>query len=87
MLTKVVTQDKHKLCADIVGLRIVGRRLEGEICCFQPPTDQPCATPFFDQPCEDSKKPKSSLPVIKPLSLTNDHLGWQHLLLPYDEHI
>ncbi|KAI3740618.1 hypothetical protein L2E82_31087 [Cichorium intybus] len=32
MLTKVVTQDKHKLCADIVGLRIVQQRLEGEIC-------------------------------------------------------
>ena len=33
MLTKVVTQEKHKLCAEIVGMRIVGRRLEGEICC------------------------------------------------------
>ena len=29
MLTKVVMQDKHKLCTDIVGLRIVERRLEG----------------------------------------------------------
>ncbi|KAL4579291.1 hypothetical protein LXL04_015432 [Taraxacum kok-saghyz] len=38
----------------------------------QPPTDQPCAAPFFDQPCEDSKKPKLSLPLIKPLYLTKD---------------
>lgn len=33
MLTNVVTEEKHRLCADIVGMRIVGRRLEGEICC------------------------------------------------------
>ncbi|KAL4561013.1 hypothetical protein LXL04_033173 [Taraxacum kok-saghyz] len=40
MLTKVVTQDKHKLCTDIVGLKIVERRLEGEICWIQPPRSQ-----------------------------------------------
>ena len=37
MLTKVVPCEKHKLCSDIVGLSNIRRRLEGEICCVQPP--------------------------------------------------
>ncbi|KAL4582349.1 hypothetical protein LXL04_006896 [Taraxacum kok-saghyz] len=57
MLTKVVTQDKHKLCTDIVRLRIVERRLEGDICWIQPPRSQ------VKLPCEASKKPKSKTPI------------------------
>ena len=44
MLTKVVTHEKHKLCADIVGLRNVRQRLEGEICCLP----ASFSAPFFD---------------------------------------